>query len=185
MRSNRPSYSAAPAGSHRVLDQKPRPKRPKKEWNQLLLMLFFMVLPVLGLLAIFFQPARYVFMAAAIFCIALMWLVHAFLFPGRMILTAVYGLLLVFTLVTALNTSSSRAQIKRQQQSNFFAQVTPVPTNTPAITQYTGNTVGTLNGVADGMTGIQGVGFSGASGDQTVEDLGVTDTGASEYVPAT
>ena len=185
MRSNRPSYSAAPAGSHRVLDQKPRPKRPKKEWNQLLLMLFFMVLPVLGLLAIFFQPARYVFMAAAIFCIALMWLVHAFLFPGRMILTAVYGLLLVFTLVTALNTSSSRAQIKRQQQSNFFAQVTPVPTNTPAITQYTGNTVGTLNGVADGMTGIQGVGFSGASGDQTVEDLGVTDTGASEYVPVT
>ena len=185
MRSNRPSYSAAPAGSHRVLDQKPRPKRPKKEWNQLLLMLFFMVLPVLGLLAIFFQPARYVFMAAAIFCIALMWLVHAFLFPGRMILTAVYGLLLVFTLVTALNTSSSRAQIKRQQQSNFFVQVTPVPTNTPAITQYTGNTVGTLNGVADGMTGIQGVGFSGASGDQTVEDLGVTDTGASEYVPVT
>jgi len=185
MRSNRSSYSAAPAGSHRVLTQKPRPKRPKKEWNQLLLMLFFMVLPVLGLLAIFFQPARYIFMAAAIFCIALMWLVHAFLFPGRMILTAVYGLLLVFTLVTALNTSGSRAQLKRQQQTNFFAQVTPMPTSTPVITQYTGDTVGTLNGVADGMTGIQGVGFSGASGDQAAADLGVTNTGASEYVPAT
>ena len=185
MRSNRPSYSAAPAGSHRVLAQKPRPRRPKKEWNQLLLMLFFMVLPVLGLLAIFFQPARYIFMAAAIFCIALMWLVHAFLFPGRMILTAVYGLLLVFTLVTALNTSSSRDQIRRQQQSNFFAQVTPVPTQTPVIAQYTGDTVGTVGGVADGMTGIQGIGFSGASGDQTVEDLGVTNTGASEYVPVT
>ena len=185
MRSNRPSYSAAPAGSHRVLAQKPRPRRPKKEWNQLLLMLFFMVLPVLGLLAIFFQPARYIFMAAAIFCIALMWLVHAFLFPGRMILTAVYGLLLVFTLVTALNTSSSRDQIRRQQQSNFFAQVTPVPTQTPVIAQYTEDTVGTVGGVADGMTGIQGIGFSGASGDQTVEDLGVTNTGASEYVPVT
>ena len=185
MRSNRPSHSAAPAGSHRVLAQKPRPRRPKKEWNQLLLMLFFMVLPVLGLLAIFFQPARYIFMAAAIFCIALMWLVHAFLFPGRMILTAVYGLLLVFTLVTALNTSSSRDQIRRQQQSNFFAQVTPVPTQTPVIAQYTGDTVGTVDGVADGMTGIQGIGFSGASGDQTVEYLGVTNTGASEYVPVT
>ena len=63
------------------------------------------------------------FMAAAVACIALMWLVHAFLFPGRMILTAAYCLLLVFTLVTALNTQSDRAQIQRQQQSNFFAQV--------------------------------------------------------------
>jgi len=185
MRSNRPSYSAAPAGSHRVLAQKPRPRRPKKEWNQLLLMLFFMVLPVLGLLAIFFQPARYIFMAAAIFCIALMWLVRAFLFPGRMILTAVYGLLLVFTLVTALSTSGSRAQLKRQQQQNFFAQVTPMPTQTPVITQYTGETVGTVGGVADGMTGIQGVGFSGASGDQSSADLGITETGASEYIPVT
>lgn len=185
MRSNRPSYSAAPAGSHRVLDQKPRPRRPKKEWNQLLLMLFFVVLPVLGLLAIFFQPMRYIFMAAAVACIALMWLVHAFLFPGRMILTAAYGLLLVFTLVTALNTQSDRTQIQRQQQSNFFAQVAAAPTNTPMITQYTGDTVGMMNGVADGMTGIQGVGFSGGSGDQAVEDLGVTDTGATEYVPAT
>ena len=39
MRSNRPSYASAPAGSSRALDQKPRRKRPKKEWNQLLLML--------------------------------------------------------------------------------------------------------------------------------------------------
>ena len=183
MRSNRPSYSAAPAGSHKVLTQKPRPKRPKKEWNQLLLMLFFVVLPVIGLLAIFFQPVRYIFMAAAVACIALMWLVHAFLFPGRMILTAVYGLLLVFTLVTALTANSS--QMRRQQQANFFAQTTPVPTSTPFITQYIGDTVGTHNGMTDGMTGIQGVGFSGGSGDQSVEDLGVTETGANEYVPVT
>lgn len=184
MRSNRSSYSAAPAGSHKVLTQKPRPKRPKKEWNQLLLMLFFVVLPVIGLLAIFFQPVRYIFMAAAVACIALMWLVHAFLFPGRMILTAIYGLLLVFTLVTAL-TANSSSQIKRQQQANLFAQMTPVPTSTPFITQYTGDTVGMHNGIADGLTGIQGVGFSGGSGDQSVEDLGVTETGANEYVPVT
>ena len=49
MRSNRPNYASAPAGSSRALDRKPRPRRPKKEWNQLLLMLFFVVLPVGGL----------------------------------------------------------------------------------------------------------------------------------------
>ena len=102
MRNTRSSYSSAPAGSSRALDQKPRPRRPKKEWNQLLLMLFFVVLPALGLLAIFFQPVRWIFMVCAVICILLMWLVHAFLFPGRMILTAVYGLLMVFTLVSAI-----------------------------------------------------------------------------------
>ena len=72
MRSTRGSYSAAPAGSSRALDQKPRPRRPKREWNQLLLMLFFVVLPVIGLLAIFFQPVRWLFMAAVVACIVLM-----------------------------------------------------------------------------------------------------------------
>ena len=87
MRSNRPNYASAPAGSSRALDKKPRPKRPKKEWNQLLLMLFFVVLPVVGLLAIFFQPIRWIFMILTVACLALMWFVHAFLFPGRMIVT--------------------------------------------------------------------------------------------------
>ena len=128
MRSNRPSYASAPAGSSRALDQKPRPKRPKKEWNQLLLMLFFVVLPVFGLLAIFFQPIRWVFMILTVACLALMWFVHAFLFPGRMILSAVYGLLMVFTLVTALNAQSSS---RLPKTASPFAQVTTTIAPTP------------------------------------------------------
>ena len=180
MRSTRGSYSAAPAGSSRALDQKPRPRRPKKEWNQLLLMLFFVVLPVVGLLAIFFQPVRWLFMAAAVACIALMWLVRAFLFPGRMILTAAYGLLFVITLVTALGAQSARSV--RQPQSSLFVQSSPVPTQTPGLVPAYGSLV--TGSAGDDLSSLQQVGFSGGSGDESGQDLGVTDTGATGYVAA-
>lgn len=184
MRSNRPSYASAPAGSSRALDQKPRPKRPKKEWNQLLLMLFFVVLPVFGLLAIFFQPIRWVFMILTVACLALMWFVHAFLFPGRMILSAVYGLLMVFTLVTALNAQSSRLP----KTASPFAQVTTtiVPTQVPIYSQVVDPGAGlvTNNGYGDSLSGIQEVGMAGGSEDQSGQDLGLSDAGATGYVPA-
>ena len=103
MRSSRPSYASTPAGSAKALSQKPRPRRSKREWNQILLMVFFLVLPVLGLLAIFFQPFRWLFMLCAVIAIAVMWMLRAFLLPGRLILSAAYGLTMVFTLVTALS----------------------------------------------------------------------------------
>ena len=124
MRTNRSSFTSTPAGSAKALDQKPKPKRSKREINQLMLMLFFILLPVLGLLAIFFQPMRWLFMAVVVAAVAAMWLVHAFLFPGRMILTAVYGLLAVFTLVTALNAGHS--------STIRSAQTTLLPTIAPA-----------------------------------------------------
>lgn len=180
MRSNRPNYASAPAGSSRALDQRPRPKRPKKEWNQLLLMLFFVVLPVLGLLAIFFQPVRWIFMLLVVGCLGLMWFVHAFLFPGRMIVTAVYGLLLVFTLVTALSERSARTPI--DQTPNLFPTVTTTlsPTQVPQFAQPYSPSVGMVmnDAYTDGMTGVQQVGMSGGSADQSGQDLGVTDTGA-------
>ena len=182
MRSNRPSYASAPAGSSRALDQKPRPKRPKKEWNQLLLMLFFVVLPVFGLLAIFFQPVRWIFMLLTVACLALMWLVHAFLFPGRMILTAVYGLLMVFTLVTALNAQSSS---RLPKNASPFAQVTTTlaPTQVPIYSQTYDDAAGTTEILYDGLSDIQEVGMAGGSEDQSGQDLGLSDAGASEYVP--
>ena len=176
MRNNRSSYSSAPAGSSRALDQKPRPRRPKKEWNQLLLMLFFVVLPVLGLLAIFFQPVRWIFMVCAVICILLMWLVHAFLFPGRMILTAVYGLLMVFTLVSALSTQNAGKQIRQQ---NFFVQDTPVPTQTPVFIY---DPYASGDAYQDGLSGLQEVGLSGGSEDESGQDLGLSDAGATGYV---
>ena len=184
MRSNRPNYASAPAGSSKALDRKPRPRRPKKEWNQLLLMLFFVALPVIGLLAIFFQPIRWIFMILTIACLALMWFVHAFLFPGRMIVTAVYGLLLVFTLVTALNESSSRSQIR--QQSNLFAAATAtlVPTQAPQFAQSYDPYANMMmpDPYSASVSDIQEVGMSGGSEDQSDLDLGVTDTGATGYV---
>ena len=39
MRSNRPNYASTPAGSAKAFDQKPKPKRSKREINQLMLML--------------------------------------------------------------------------------------------------------------------------------------------------
>ena len=183
MRSNRPSYASAPAGSSRALDKKPRPKRPKKEWNQLLLMLFFMVLPVVGLLAIFFQPIRWIFMILTIACLALMWFVHAFLFPGRMIVTAVYGLVLVFALVTALSENSRRSQL--HSQSNLFAaaMATAVPTQAPQFAQYDPYaSSGVSNVYSDALSHVQEVGMSGGSEDESVLDLGVTNTGATGYV---
>ena len=129
MRSNRPSYSASPAGSSKALDQKPKPRKSRRELNQLMLMVFFVLLPVLGLLAIFFQPMRWAFMVAVVAALAVMWMIHAFLFPGRAILSAVYGLLFVFTLVTALSTSAGKPV--RQQQIGFYTTppvaVTPTP----------------------------------------------------------
>lgn len=183
MRSNRPSYSATPAGSARALRQKPRPKRPKQEWNQLFLLFFFVVLPVMGLLAIFFQPVRWIFMLVTVVCLAMMWLMHAFLFPGRMIVTAVYGLLLVFTLITALNTRSNQAQIN-QQNNPFYAQTfqTPVPTQVPQFAIATQIPSQYYSDGTDGLAGLQGVGLSGGSEDQSAQDLGVTETGATGYV---
>lgn len=184
MRSNRPSYSASPAGSARALHQKPKPRRPKQEWNQLFLLLFFVALPVLGLLAIFFQPMRWLFMIAAVVCLAAMWLMHAFLFPGRMILTAVYGLLLVFTLVTALGTQSRRAQLNTPANGNMFAvQNTPVPTQVPTFTvMATEIPAYYYSDGTDGMADIQQVGLHGGSGDQSAQDPGITEPIETGYI---
>ncbi len=186
MRNNRQSYASTPAGSSRALDQKPRPRRPKKEWNQQLLMLFFVVLPVIGLLEIFFQPVRWLFMLLVVACLALMWFVHAFLFPGRMILTAVYGLLLVFTLVTALGESSSRTKVKQQSvfSNTAIAIPTAQPTQAPQYAQAydPAANVFTVDGLGDAMGGVQQVGMSGGSADQSIQDTGFDDPAATTYI---
>lgn len=146
MRSNRPSYASTPAGSARALSQKPRPRRSRREWNQLLLMVFFIALPVLGLLAIFFQPVRWLFMLCTIAAIAAMWLLGAFLLPGRLILSAAYGLMLVFTLVTALSAKPRTPATPRQPVFSPAAETTPL-----ATPMFSGGTMGTS--VPDGYYG--------------------------------
>jgi len=183
MRSNRTSYHAAPAGSSRVLDRKPKPKKSKREVNQLMLIVFFMVLPVLGLLAIFFQPMRWLFMALVVVALGMMWMLHAFLFPGRMMVTAIYGLLLVFTLVSALGSRNENDRIAKQQ--NLFAAISAQPTTTP---MFSYSTMGTnvpdsyYHDEADPFANTQTVGLSGGSGDESGLDLGFSEAGENAYV---
>lgn len=139
MRSDRLSYTATPAGTARALNKKPRQKKPKKEINQLMLLFFFIVLPVLGLLAFFLQPFRYIFIIAAVVCMILMWLLQAFKLPGRLILTAVYGLLCVISLVSALN---AQHRTVSEMQTTTFLSPTPEVTSTPAFAPIIG-TMGT------------------------------------------
>ena len=106
MRTNRSGYMYTPAGSAKALNRKPRPKHPKREVNQAFLFLFFIILPIILLITLFIQPAKWLFVILALLSITFMWLARAFLFPGRMIITAVYGLLTVITLISALNTQA-------------------------------------------------------------------------------
>ena len=124
MKPNRSGYTTTPAGSARALDQKPKPRKPKKELNQIFLLLFFIILPVLLLLSLFFQPVRWLAVALILLTLAAMWLAGAFLFPGRMVISAVYGLLTVLTLISALS--------ERGRPADPYAAgglfVTPLPT---------------------------------------------------------
>ena len=187
MRSNRPNYASTPAGSAKALDQKPKPKRSKREINQLMRMLFFIVLPVLGLLAIFFQPMRWVFMLAIVAAVAAMWVIRAFLFPGRMILTAVYGLLMVFTLINAL-TASHTSSI-RPAQTMLVPTVAPAATDVP-FASY--STMGTSvpDGYYDSLTTSDGsvddlaeTGFSGGSDDGSTDTNVYADDSADGNTP--
>ena len=155
-----------------------------------MLMLFFILLPVSGLLAIFFQPMRWLFMAVVVAAVAAMWLVHAFLFPGRMILTAVYGLLAVFTLVTALNAGHSSTI--RSAQKTLLPTIAPAATEAPSFASY--STMGTP--VPDGYYGslttdndyaddFGQTSSSGGSDDGSTVLTGMEeqeDTGATPYV---
>lgn len=141
MRSNRSSYTLTPAGSANALERKAKQKRPKKEINQIMLVIFFIVLPILGLLAVFFQPFRFLFIIGVVAAIAAMWLLNSFLLAGRLLLSGVYGFLAVITLVAALSRQDQNAGGLRQNTLQ-----TPLPlvevTSTPAFESMY-NTMGT------------------------------------------
>lgn len=173
MRSNRSGYSSSPAGSSRALDQKPRPKKSKREWNQRMLLIFFVVLPVLGLLAIFLQPFRWLFMLLTVLALAMMWLIRAFLFPGRMILTAGYGLMLVFTLVTALSASDRKNTIRQQ---NFMATPTVAAAVSTPTFNYSAMGTSVPEGYFDAQTDLASVQGVGVAGQADGEESAMTDS---------
>ena len=134
-----------------------------------MLIVFFIVLPVLGVFAILFQPVRWLFMLCALGAIAAMWMLRSFLLPGRLILSAIYGLMTVFTLVMALG-----ARPATQRAPSFVAtpeppQVVTTPqfnastmgTNVPADYYVTAEPAGDPPGYSDSYTGNDGLDASG------------------------
>lgn len=168
MRTNRSGYMYTPAGSAKALNRKPRPKHPKREVNQAFLFLFFIILPIILLITLFIQPAKWLFVILALLSITFMWLARAFLFPGRMIITAVYGLLTVITLISALNT---QAMTNDPYSVPKNAAPTLVPVETPLFassystmgTDVPADYYSTDEGIDDAFEGYSEIQVQGAS----------------------
>lgn len=121
---NRTNYNYTPAASSKIVHKKPAPRRPRTNWNQLLLLLFFILLPVLALLSLFFAPMKWVFAIAACLTLVLMWLQHGFVLRGRVIMTSLYGILAVLTLSSALTPNASPV-------SRSYNTIAPISAPTP------------------------------------------------------
>ena len=168
MRTNRSGYMYTPAGSAKALNRKPKPKHPKREVNQAFLFLFFIILPIILLITLFIQPAKWLFVILALLSITFMWLARAFLFPGRMIITAVYGLLTVITLISALNT---QAMTNDPYSVPKNAAPTLVPVETPLFassystmgTDVPADYYSTDEGIDDAFEGYSEIQVQGAS----------------------
>ena len=184
MNMNRSGYSSAPAGSAKAIRRKPKPKRPKKERNQIFLLLFFLLLPVVMLLAVFFQPMRWAFIALALLSMLAMWLLDAFLLPGRVLITAIYGLLSVVFLVTALSGNK-----RDPYASQLFVTPTPEATTTPIYnsavsvmsTSAPAEYYSTDEGIDEAFGEYSEVGVQGAADEQALPEE--ENAGTSVYVP--
>lgn len=112
---------------------------PKGELNQILLIVFFIVLPILAIISIFVPVLRIVFVVASVVAIAAMWLLSAFLFPGRLVISGIYLVLDIIMIITSLPT---RTTASNGLQTMAFATETPIVTSTPAFSSMVG-TMGT------------------------------------------
>lgn len=172
MRSNRQNYVSTPAGSSRFLQPKPRPRTSKRVWNSRLLIVFFVILPVLGVMAIFLQPVRWLFMPVAVLSLVQMWMIGAFLLPGRLILSAAYGLATVFTLVTALSTQPATLD---RRVPGFMTTDAPTSVPTPLINYSMTSDTPDPFAVASGSNGSAGDGqteadYTDANGSEAKSD---------------
>ena len=186
MRTNRSGYMYTPAGSARALNQRPKPKKPKREINQRFLFLFFIVLPLLLLLSLFLQPFRWIFVGLALLSVLLMWLARAFLFPGRMMITAVYGLLSVIVLVSALSAKTA----VRDPYSGIVSNVTAAPVETPVFassystmgTDVPADFYETDTGLDETFSGVTEVQMQGGSTDELPGEAAATEPAPEGYV---
>lgn len=126
MRNRSNNYSYTPAANNRVVRKRPAARRPQTNWNQLLLVLFFVLLPVLALLSLFFAPMRWVFIIMTCLTLCIMWVQHGFIQRGRIIMTALYGVVTVLTFVSVLAPGNTPGN------SRPVSTISPIlPTPTP------------------------------------------------------
>lgn len=155
MRNNRTNYNYTPAASSKVLNKKPKPRRVRTNWNQLLLLLFFVVMPILALLAMFVSPMKWVFILFTLGIIALMWYQRGFAAPGRFIITGLYGVITVVMLVSALSPSTAPA-------SRPIGTIAPIAAPTTAPTTGINPAVANIlmqTQDAQGVTAANGVDY--------------------------
>lgn len=147
---NRPSYHYTPARSE-VINRKPAPRRPRANWNQILLLLFFIALPFCGLLALFFGFMKWVFIVLSVTALALMWYQRGFNARGRLTMSLLFSVLTVVMLVSALS-----------PQSGVGVNVPVTMSTTPPISYSAPSVVSTPvptveNIGNDGLTAVDGV----------------------------
>ena len=137
---NRPSYHYTPARSE-VINRKPAPRRPRANWNQILLLLFFMALPLCGLLALFFTPMKWVFIVVSVLSLAAMWYQHGFNARGRLTMSLLFSVLTVVMLVSALTPPEgvrTSAPMTTIPPINSYTAPSVITTNVPTM-QNIGN----------------------------------------------
>ena len=187
MSSGRSIYSSAPAGTPGAIRRKPKPRRPKREINQLFLLLFFIVLPVVMLLGVFFQPMRWAFLALTLISLLAMWLCQAFLPAGRVLVTGIYGLMFVIMMVTALSGGGRRDPYAE----GVFVSPTPQVTTTPIYSSYVSvsstdvplDYYSTDDNVDDAFSGYAEVGVQTGAQDEVSAEPDPAEAGSSVYVP--
>lgn len=147
---NRTNYNYTPAASSRVVHRKPAPRRPRTNWNQLLLVLFFILLPLLALLSLFFAPMKWVFVIMTCLTLVLMWMQHGFVLRGRLIMTTLYGILAVMTLSSVLSPSNVPAN---NRPYTTIAPIAPTPTPTSGLNPAVASLLQSQDGTGDTDTG--------------------------------
>ena len=99
----RSNYNYAPAQGE-VVRARPAPRRaqPRMQNDRLLLLLFFAVIPITWLASLMWDPIRWLLVLIIICTVSLLWLQHGFTARGRLSMTLLSSLLLVWTLSSAL-----------------------------------------------------------------------------------
>ncbi len=136
---NRSNYNYTPAQGSLLQQQRPEPRRNAgvgggKGIDRVLLILFFIALPAIALISLFWNALQWVFILVCLGTIALLWMQRGFTQRGRVVMTGLYTVLSMVMLTSALGSGGS-GQLPRTTSSatvppiNYANYVTDSQTN--------------------------------------------------------